>query len=88
MLHVHEICADPYITSACKTPVPMFYTSVSFFVVFIVIAALVLLTLFVGVVTTSMEEASKQQEIEQEMESKILEICDGHEVTHEQLTIY
>ena len=28
------------------------------------------------------------QEIEQEMESKIRDICDGHEITHDQLQIY
>ena len=86
-----EICGEPFIFDACENASssgPQFELSVAFFATFVVVAALVLLTLFVGVVTTSMEEASKQQDIEMEMEKKIQEICAGHEVTKEQLDIY
>ena len=84
------ICDDPFVLKRCHTDeaVARPATAVAFFVTFIVVAALVLLTLFVGVVTTSMEEASKQQDISLQMEAKIREICSGHEVTAEQMDIY
>ena len=46
----------------------------SYFVIFVLIGSLVLLTLFIGVVSTSMDEASAQQQEEMEVERKILEI--------------
>lgn len=81
-------CGNGFFMRECKTPSANPALSAAFFVIFIVVAALVLLTLFVGVVTTSMEEASKMQDLEAEMEKKIQEICAGQEVTHEQLEIY
>lgn len=83
-----RMCGDDLIFDKCKNPQEAWYTSIIFFTIFIVIAAFILLTLFVGVVTTSMEEASKQQNIEIAMEEKIQEVCQGHEVTTDQLEIY
>jgi Ca2+-binding EF-hand superfamily protein len=84
---LRKMCGEELIFDKCKKPQADFYTSIIFFTIFIVIAAFILLTLFVGVVTTSMEEASKQQNIELAMEEKIQEICQGQEVTIDQLEI-
>jgi len=81
-------CGSDFYSDKCTDSFGQFYLSAFYFVFFIVIAALVLLTLFVGVVTTSMDEAAKQQEMETEMERKIMETCKGYEVTLEQLDIY
>ena len=50
---------------SCDNPKEGGLLAVAYFVVFIIVGALVMLTLFVGVVTTSMEEATNQQILEQ-----------------------
>merc|ERR1711967_17863 len=51
-----------------------------FFVMFVFLGALVLLTLFVGVVTTSMEEAQGAQNEEVGAEKLKKEYCDGGKI--------
>jgi len=62
--------------------------SVSFFVIFFVLGGLVLLTLFIGVVTTSMEEASAQQREEADVNERVLEICTAEGLTEDIITMY
>ena len=45
-----------------------------YFTIFTVLGALVLMTLFIGVITTSMEEAQEQNDKEKEDEDKVKEI--------------
>lgn len=79
---------SPSEQSYCVTPAPMHGWSVLFFIVFIVIGSLVMITLFVGVVTTSMEEATRLQIVEFELEKSIKEVCNEKAISQEQLDIY
>lgn len=80
---------DPgYPPGWCVNPSPMGLGAVAFFVIFIVIGALVMLTLFVGVVSTSMEEASKQQLLEKEIEARVQELSSALHVNSKQIEIY
>jgi voltage-gated sodium channel len=59
-----------------------------YFCFFIVVGSFVLLTLFVGVVTTSMEEASKIQSLERAMEDRAQAICNANHIGHKEMGIY
>ena len=62
--------------------------SVIYFVFFTIIAALVLLTLFIGVVTTSMEEASEAQEVEKAIEKKVNDFVKENNVSPDTINMY
>ena len=64
----------------CVAPVAQGYTAALFFICFVILGALVLLTLFVGVVTTGMDEASEAQNYEIKMAKKIAEIAKAEEI--------
>jgi voltage-gated sodium channel len=55
----------------CTTPTPQGFFAVLYFVCFVVIGAQILLTLFIGVVTTSMEEAQVKQTRERKIERQL-----------------
>ena len=55
----------------CTNPSQQGWISGIFFITFTILGALVLLTLFIGVVTTSMDEAQEQQRQEQEIEVSV-----------------
>ena len=57
--------------SKCTSPNPRGWISATYFLIFITISALVLLTLFVGVVSTSMDEAQEKQNREKDVEQRI-----------------
>lgn len=77
-----------WISNMCVNPTPRGPLSTLYFVLFLIVGSFVMLTLFIGVVTTSMEEASKQQVVEKELEKRISELCNEHMISHEQLDIY
>lgn len=56
------------------TPHASGFLAVAYFGAFIVLGAMVLITLFVGVVTTSMEEATQEMEAEKELMRRIEEL--------------
>jgi voltage-gated sodium channel len=62
--------------------------TIAFFTCFILIGALVMITLFVGVVTTSMERAHQEQMMQLEIETRIMDLCHERSVTPTQLDIY
>ena len=72
----------------CDTPQALRGWAVFYFVLFVVVGALVMVTLFVGVVTTSMEESAEQQAMEHTLEARIREVSNENSVTPEQLDIY
>lgn len=72
----------------CPKPSAQVAATVVFFTCFVLIGALVMITLFVGVVTTSMEEATRLQMVEFEIETRIRELCNERSVTSNQLDIY
>jgi len=59
-----------------------------FFVIFVVIGALVLLTLFIGVITTSMEEASDDMKKEAEVFDRVEEIRATEGATQDIVDLY
>ena len=72
----------------CKHHRPSGIVAVLYFVIFVVIGALVMLTLFIGVVTTSMEEATRQQQLEIELNRRINDVCEVESISHEHLDLY
>jgi voltage-gated sodium channel len=72
----------------CVNSKPTPGLTVTFFTFFVLIGSLVMITLFVGVVTTSMEEATRLQMVELEIETRIMELCNERSVTPNQLDIY
>ncbi|GMI02942.1 hypothetical protein TrVE_jg10438 [Triparma verrucosa] len=74
-----QYCTDPYASGAMAG---------IFFVIFVIIGGLVLLTLFIGVVSTSMEEAQQGQRDEAEMEEKVKELQKERDINTEEIAIY
>lgn len=63
---------DGYLTMGYTcTPKATGFLAVAYFGAFIVLGAMVLITLFVGVVTTSMEEATQEMEAEKELMRRV-----------------
>ena len=56
-----------------------------YFIFFVIISGLVLLTLFIGVVTTAMDEAEQRQQEEVEVEQKAAEFAAEHAVSRQAL---
>ena len=59
-----------------------------YFLVFIVIGALVMLTLFIGVVTTSMDESTQEQAEAKEQDEKVVKIAAQQDIDGPTLQIY
>eukprot|EP00520_Triparma_pacifica_P006268 CAMPEP_0118662880 /NCGR_PEP_ID=MMETSP0785-20121206/17080_1 /TAXON_ID=91992 /ORGANISM="Bolidomonas pacifica, Strain CCMP 1866" /LENGTH=824 /DNA_ID=CAMNT_0006556479 /DNA_START=20 /DNA_END=2491 /DNA_ORIENTATION=- len=72
----------------CTKPKALGAISALYFVFFVIIGGLVLLTLFIGVVSTSMDEAQASQKEEQEMEEKVKEIQEEKGVSPKQIEVY
>jgi len=72
----------------CPSPKGQGGISAAFFALFVVVGSLVMITLFVGVVTTSMEEATRLQLVEMAIETRIMTLCHERSVTSSQLDIY
>ncbi|GMI03798.1 hypothetical protein TrLO_g11007 [Triparma laevis f. longispina] len=62
--------------------------SSTFFLIFIMIGALVLLTLFVGVVTTSMEEATEDMKEKMELEEEVQKVAEEENIPAGQVEMY
>lgn len=58
----------------CVNPKPQFIVTSLYFVVFVLMGALVLLTLFIGVVATSMEEATEEQKAQAEVDRQAAKV--------------
>ena len=59
-----------------------------YFLIFVTIGALVLLTLFIGVVTTSMEEATEDMKASQEVEKTVVKITAEQNLSKEMIQMY
>lgn len=64
------------------------FLSTFYFLVFIVIGALVMLTLFIGVVTTSMDESTQEQAEAAAQDKKVVEIAAQQNIDDSTLQIY
>ena len=74
--------------SKCISPKPRGWIAATYFLIFITISALVLLTLFVGVVSTSMDEAQEKQNRENVVEQRIIEVQKEINISDEDIKIY
>jgi len=72
----------------CIDPKPQYGLSIVYFVIFIIIGALVLLTLFIGVITTSMEEATNDLKEAGEVAEKVRVITDSEGLSDEIVDMY
>lgn len=72
----------------CVSPRRQFLLATLFFLMIILIGALVLLTLFIGVVGMSMEEASQEQKKEKEIEDRAIVIGEVEKLDVEQVRLY
>jgi hypothetical protein len=64
------------------------HVSTVYFLIFIVIGALVLFTLFIGVVTTSMEEATEDMKTAQEVDKNVAEIQLAEGLSEDVIELY
>jgi len=72
----------------CKNPSQNFFISVCYFFVFIIIGALVLFSLFIGVVTTSMEEATAEMKTNQEVNEKVDQLQEKYSLSDSCVAMY
>jgi len=61
----------PEMVKQCTTPKPRHLWASIYFILFIIVGSLIILTLFIGVVTTSMEEAADKQNEERDIELRV-----------------
>lgn len=72
----------------CEHPQANYLVTSLFFVVFIVLGALVLLTLFIGVVATSMEEAADEQKQTESVDERVAEIAKDYKLSSKSVLLY
>jgi len=72
----------------CTNPQAQYAGSVFFHVIFEVIGALVLLTLFIGVVMTSMEESYLQMKFQQQVKERTALIQTKHKISSSTMDLY
>ena len=72
----------------CTNPKPTGALAAIYFVIFVIIGGLVLLTLFIGVVSTSMDEAQQGQKAEMEMEAKVKELTAEKNIDPDLIIVY
>ena len=76
------------IEDLCVNPRPQYFLALLYFIIFTLIGALVLMTLFIGVVTTSMEEATSAQQEQQKVRDRVKEIQLEYQVTQKEVMVY
>ena len=72
----------------CTHPEAQFTLTVLYFSVFIVLGAMVLLSLFIGVVTNSLEEATKEFQTNQKCELKLRRIALKYNISEKAVQLY
>ena len=72
----------------CTSPSSSFMLASFFFLIIILVGALVLLTLFIGVVGMSMEEASQEQKKEKEIEERAMIIGEVEELDEQSVRLF
>ena len=76
------------IPEQCTQPQPAFITTSLYFIVFILMGALVLLTLFIGVVATSMEEATEEQKSKANVDVQAAKVAKEHGLKFTTVCLY
>jgi voltage-gated sodium channel len=77
----------PGVGVSCETPTRQEFT-VLYFLVFQVVGALVLLTLFIGVVTTAMEEATQDQKKVMTVEKRVKAVMEEMKLSQQLVDLY
>jgi len=72
----------------CVSPKPLGFIAAAYYVLFTLIGGLVLMTLFIGVVTMSMEEASSEQKEHQMVRARAERLRVEMNLTKEQVRLY
>ena len=72
----------------CTKPKASGALAAIFFVIFCIIGGLVLLTLFIGVVSTSMDEAQQNQKKEMEIEDILIEIQEERNISDADMSLF
>jgi len=72
----------------CNKPYAYGIWAVLFFICFIIIGALVILTLFIGVVTTAMEEATDAHKVEEELMGRVREFAEQNDISPKIIDLY
>mmetsp|Transcript_4811 Transcript_4811/g.8726 ORF Transcript_4811/g.8726 Transcript_4811/m.8726 type:complete len:950 (+) Transcript_4811:212-3061(+) len=92
VMYINMYGCDKYgytgIENLCHNPTAFKSVATIFFVVFTLIGALVLMTLFIGVVTTSMEEATQTQKEQQEKQAVLDKVVETHNIDQKTLMAY
>ena len=74
--------------AACTKPHAHGYVATAFFMVFVVIGAMVMLNLFIGVITTSMEESARELQREEKVQDNVERLQDSKGVTDDTIRLY
>ena len=72
----------------CVKPTAWGFWSVAYFVLFVLVASLVLLNLFIGVITASMETSKKEMEAEQKMQGEVLKLQNEKGLQASKMSVY
>eukprot|EP00937_MAST-01D_sp_MAST-1D-sp2_P002973 g2973.t1 len=72
----------------CKNPYAWGGYAVIFFMIFETIGSLVLLNLFIGVITASMEESANELQAERDMDERLARLQDTLQISNRQLRMY
>ena len=76
------------IPEQCTQPKAAFITTSLYFIVFVLMGALVLLTLFIGVVATSMEEATEEQKTQTKVDMDATKVSREHGLKYSTVCLY
>ena len=92
IMYINMYGCDQYgyssFSDACVSPVATGALAAIYFVIFVIIGGMVLLTLFIGVVTTSMDEAQQNQEEEEAIEERIRAIKEKNKFEDVEVALY
>jgi len=92
IMYINMYGCDQYgyssMSDQCVAPKPTGAIAAIYFVIFVIIGGMVLLTLFIGVVTTSMDEVQQAQKEEQEMEEKVLDLQKAQNLEDVEIELY
>mmetsp|Transcript_26278 Transcript_26278/g.38943 ORF Transcript_26278/g.38943 Transcript_26278/m.38943 type:complete len:143 (+) Transcript_26278:393-821(+) len=87
-MYINSLGCDQYSDWPCNHPYRSGWVSTAYFVSFTTLSSLVLLTLFIGVVTTSMDEAREKQKHEQSIEDDIADLQKQEKLNSEEIDNY
>ena len=92
VMYINMYGCDQYgysmFTDLCTNPTAWGAVSGVFFMIFVIIGGLVLLTLFIGVVSTSMDEAQENQRQEKELEDAVRDYAAEEKITPQEIELY